>query len=85
MCVFVFVCKSVCVSVSIPPPLIQHDRRTARDGWRDGGREVGRKGDGGRGGMEWREVGERGRKEWEEGEGRGGRGGKEEAREEGVG
>ena len=62
----------------LPPPLIQPDRRTARGGWMEGGREVERKGDGGRGGMEGREVGEGGRK--------GGRkGGKEEAREGGVG
>ena len=61
------------MSVSTPPPIIQPDRRTARGGWMEGGREVGRKGDGGMGGMEGREVGEGGRKEWEEGEGRKGR------------
>ena len=55
------------------PPLIQPDRRTARGGWMEGGMEVGRKGDEGRGGMKGREVGEGGRKEWEEGEGRKGR------------
>ena len=68
------VCKSVCVSVSTPPPLFN---TTVELQGMDGGREVGRKGDGGRGGMEGREVGEGVRKEWEEGEGREGRKGRE--------
>ena len=60
----------MCVCV-YPPPLIQHDRRTARDGWREGGREEG----GRRKGWDGREGGRGGRKEMrgrggEEGEGR---------------
>ena len=56
-CVCVCLCVKVCVCLCLSLPLIQHDRRTARDGWREGDREEGgrRKGrdgrEGGRGGV----------------------------------
>ena len=52
MCVRACVCKCVCVCVYSPPPPIQHDRRT---GGVEGGTEVRRKGERGRGAMEGRE------------------------------